>query len=276
MPPRSPLLAGALFAAALSIPPGATPGRAEGEPDRTARLAEALGAPGALRSVYFIRGMSCRACTMLIDRSLNGEEGIYWARFNYPLRLFTAYHDPGRVSSADLEKRISVTGELEAVHLESEPAGEALRGAKGSVASWKGGSLGSGEAEEAFRGFEETIRKYMIEPGMDDWKQVSYEIFGEEARSRILGERARKSGYGPSPGKVDIPVFVSKDFYWPVERLAPTPEEAAVARFLREKVIDGREDEKGKELFDDWLLALWREIGFEFRGEAMELQREGG
>jgi len=261
------------LAAILAALGSASPAGAVTEPDRTARLAAALKDPATHRSVYFIRGMSCRACTMLIDRALNGEAGIHWARFNYPLRLFTVYHDPVRVKALDLERRISESKELDAVLLKSGTAAGALPGEEGSVATWEGGSLGKAEAEEAFRFFEETIRRQMIEPGTDEWKQVRYEIFGEAARRRILGERARKSGYTASQGQAEIPMVVSKDFYWPVEHLAATAEESAVARFLREKVIHDREDEKGRELFDDWLFALWKEIGFEFRGEVLEFQR---
>ena len=275
MPLRFRTLSAASLAAALSLLPAHASGQADPEPDRTARLAAALEAPGTLRSVFFIRGMSCRACTMLIDRALNVEEGIYWARFNYPLRLFTAYHDPGKVRVQDLEKRISATGELKAVLLESAPAAGALAPGKAGIASWKGGSLGAGEAEEAFRFFEQTVRSNMIEPEMDEWKQVSYEIFGEEARNRIFKEQARRSGYGPSPGAVDLPMFIAKDFYWPVGHLPATAEEGAVARFIGETVTGGREDGEGRGLFDEWLLGLWKEIGLDFRGEALELKREG-
>ena len=48
-------------------------------------------------------------------------------------------------------------------------------------------------------------------------------------------------------------------------------DEAASARFLREKVILGDESEAGRKRFDDWLLGLWREINFDFRGEALEI-----
>ena len=74
-----------------------------------------------------------------------------------------------------------------------------------------------------------------------------------------------------APVVVQIPAVVAKDFYWPTELLPTTADEAATARFLREKVILGDESEAGRGRFDDWLLELWQEINIDFRGEALEL-----
>ena len=84
---------------------------------RAERYREGLNDPAAVRSVYFVRGMSCRACTMLIDRKLNSEEGIYWARFNYPLRIFTVVHDPGKC----VEQQILALGAVHPAGLEQDP-----------------------------------------------------------------------------------------------------------------------------------------------------------
>jgi len=63
-------------------------------PARLAGLTRAWKDPNAVRSVFFIHGMSCRACTMLLDRRLSTTAGLFWARFNFPLRTLTVYHDP--------------------------------------------------------------------------------------------------------------------------------------------------------------------------------------
>ena len=56
-----------------------------------------------------------------------------------------------------------------------------------------------------------------------------------------------------------------------MDLLPLTPEEAAVARFVREKVVAGDESEEGLVRFDTWLLALWKDLGFDYRGEIVEL-----
>jgi hypothetical protein len=238
---------------------------------RAERYREGLNDPAAVRSVYFVRGMSCRACTMLIDRKLNSDEGIYWARFNYPLRIFTVVHDPGKYPGADLEKFIAEPGELTLVPLGSSPAADSQYQKGDPVVSWTGGSLSLDEARAAPTPFEKTIQDFGIEKGSEDWLQVAYEIAGEEARNRIILAKALAAGYGKGTAEGEIPVVVAKDFYWPTELLPPNAEEAAVARFLREKVILGDESEAGRKRFDDWLLGLWREIRLDFKGEALEL-----
>jgi hypothetical protein len=212
---------------------------------------------------------------MLVDRSLNKEEGIFWARFNYPLRIFTVVHDPGKYSGAALEKFIAQPGELSLVPLESGPAADYRYREGDPVVSWTGGHLNLEEARAASRPFEKTIEDFGIANGSEDWAQVVYEIAGEESRNRILLAMALAGGFGMGAGKTEIPVVVAKDFYWPTELLPPTADEAAVARLLREKVILGDESEAGRERFDDWLLELWREVDLDFRGEALELSGEG-
>ena len=255
-----------LFILSLSLAdPSAAASRAD-------RYREGLSDPAAVRAVYFVRGMACRACTMLIDRKLNAEEGIYWARFNYPLRIFTVVHDPGKYSGASLEKLIAAPGELTLVLLKSERLAASMYGEGDPVVTWTGGSLSLEEARTSSRPFEKTIEDFGIEKGSEDWAQVAYEIAGEETRNRIILARALAGGFGKmGVGEEEIPVMVAKDFYWPTELLRPTADEAAAARFLREKVILGDEAEAGRERFDDWLLGLWREIALDFRGEALEL-----
>lgn len=261
----SPVL---LLAASLLLAPAAS-----AAPERTEELRKGLAAPGTLRSVFFIGGMSCRACTLIIDRHLNEREGVHWARFNYPLRLFTVYHDPARAGVAAIERMIAATGELRARLLESEPAAGQAPGRAGAVASWKGGSMSRPEAEAAPVPFAATLADNMIDEGSEEWNQVVYEIAGEAVRNRILRAAAAGDGYHPPAGKVDLPAVIAKDFYWPVERLAPTPEEAAVALFVREKVILGDEGKEGRERFDDWLLGVWKDLRLDFRGEILELER---
>lgn len=240
--------------------------------ERTGGLRKALAVPGAVRSVFFVRGMSCRACTLLMDRHLNRVAGVFWGRFNYPLRLLVVYHDSKYVSTAALEEFVNRSGELGAEIMRSTLAGEVVMSVDHPVARWKGGSLTFEEARVAPQPFEGMIEEYMIDRGTEMWVQVVYEIAGEEARNRILRARASAAGYEAGGAAVDIPTFIAKDFYWPVELMPPTPEEAAVSRFLRERVISDDEEEKGRGLFDEWLLELWREIELDFRGEILELQ----
>lgn len=238
---------------------------------RADRYREGLSDPAAVRSVYFVRGMACRACTMLIDRKLNRSEGIYWARFNYPLRTFTVVHDPGKYSGVALEKFIAEPGELSLVLLGSGAAAAAQYRKGNPVVSWAGGRLSLVEARASSRPFEKTIIEYGIKKGSEDWDQVAYEIAAEEARNRIILARALAGGFKKGGDGEEILAVVAKDFYWPTELLTTTADEAAIARFLKEKVILGDESETGRKRFDDWLLELWREINLDFKGEALEL-----
>lgn len=239
--------------------------------DRTAGLRRVLEDPATLRSVFFIKGMSCRACTIIIDRHLMQKEGVHWERFNYPLRLLFIYHDPRQFPVSAAKDFIDATGELTAVLLESRPVKE-LRPEKGAaVATWKGGSLSPGEAKEARSPFEKSILDYMIEEGTNEWNQVAFEIAGEAVRIRIFRALAEAEGFQGDSGGVEQPVVLAKDFYWPLEMLPLTDEEAMVARYIRENILLGDETEIGRERFDKWLFELWKEIALDFRGEGLEL-----
>lgn len=244
---------------------------AEASPDRTTSLRQAFSAAGAVRSVYFVRGMNCRACTIIIDRVLNGMEGVYWARFSYPVRLLTVYSDPAKASAASVEELIRSSEKLELVLLESGAAADYAPGEGDPVASWKGGSISLAEAREMPGRFKPMLDAYSLEPGAPEWNQVVYEIVSEAVRGRILLTAAVENGFSPDQGGGELPVFISKDFYWPVELLPLTPEETAVGAFIREKVVDGDESEKGLVRFDIWLLNLWKDLGFDYRGEILEL-----
>jgi len=255
----------------LLLTAGTSLAAAAGTP-RSAGLQMAWKAPGSVRNVFFVGNMSCRACTFLLDRRLAREEGVFWTRFNYPLRLLVIYHDPGAFPVSRVEGFVAQAGELSTVLLESGPASSYRPAAGDSPARWKGGALTLEEALGAPEPFEETLREMMIERGSGEWNQIAYEIAGEEARNRIFLELARAAGYGDGKAPVEQPAMLSKDFYWPVELLPLTVDEAAVARFVREQIIKGDETEIGRDRFDSWLLDLWKELSFDFRGEYLELQ----
>ncbi len=239
--------------------------------DRSEGLRRAWSEESAHRSVFFIRGMSCRACTMLIDRKLSRQEGVYWQRFNYPLRLMVLYHEPSVYSAEMFITFMAGTGELTAELMESRPAMDARPEKGDPAARWKDGALSLAEAREAPGPFEETLKGAMIEGGTEEWHQVAYEIAGEEVRNRIFRSLAVDAGYGNRGGKVDMPQVTAKDFYWPVERLPLTADEMAVARYLLHEVLGGEESEAGRERFDDWLRSLWKEKALDFRGEVLEI-----
>jgi hypothetical protein len=240
--------------------------------NRTLGLRRALESPGAVRSVFFLRGMNCRACTILIDRSLNAQEGIYWARFNYPLRIFVAFHDPKKVGAEDLEQALDQTESLDASLIASTAARGFSLLEGGAAAAWKGGSLSVDDALHVSEPFLKQLEGYMIEKGTEEWKQVLYEISGEKVRGRILRAKAGREGYTPGEGGGELPVVIAKDFYWPADLLPLTAEEAAVARLVKEKVILGNEGEEGRMRFDRWLEELWAEAALDFRGEFLELR----
>lgn len=260
------LTAAVLLLSLLAIPFPARAGAAG-----PAGLRRALVSPTAERTVFFVRGMSCRACTLLIDRKLNGEDGVHWARFNYPLRTLVAYHEPEKVTAGAITSFIASSGELEAVVMKGEPASSGGARNSDAAARWKGGSLSADEARRAPEPFVEMLRAYMIEEGTPEWMQVAYEIAGERVRNAILEGRALSSGYEPAKGtKEEIPAVIAKDFYYPAEKLDPTPVETAMARFIRKDVILGDEGEEGRHRFDAWLFSLWQEIDLDFRGEILE------
>ena len=131
-------------------------------PDRSASLRRAYSAEGAVRIVYFVRGMNCRACTIIIDRLLNGMEGVYWARFSYPIRLLTVYSDPAKLPGNAVEDLIASSGKLQLVLLESAAAGDYAPGVGDPVAKWKGGSLSLAEAREAPARFKSMLDSYSL------------------------------------------------------------------------------------------------------------------
>jgi len=248
----------------VTAAPAAAAARSEG-------LTTAWSDPGASRSAFFVRGMACRACTILIDRALASRKGVFWARFNYPLRLLVVYHDPSVWPVSGVKEFIGQSGELSAALLGSTAARSVRRGSDDPVASWSGGTLSRAEAEKAPARFEKTLEATMIERGTEEWGQIAYEIAGEEVRTRIFLSLARAGGYGEGGSPVELPVVISKDFYWPVELLPLTTDEAAIARFIRQEVVRGDETEVGRERFDDWLFDLWKDAALDFRGEILEV-----
>jgi copper chaperone CopZ len=229
-------------------------------------LRKAWADPAASRSTFFIGGMSCRACTMMLDRNLSRTPGVLWARFNYPLRLLTVYHDPRKTAAEAIVASIGASGELRAVHLETRPARNARPAVKDSLASWKGGSVAAAAAPAILKPFEPTLREQLGDS--PERAQVIYEILGEAVRNRILAALAKKEGYAKGGSPPPLPDVVAKDFYWPEKLLPLTPDEAAIARFLSAGVLKAGGNERKD--FEAWLLGLWRSIGFDFRGEVAE------
>lgn len=231
-------------------------------------LRKAWADPTAVRSTFFIEGMSCRACTMMLDLNLNRTPGILWARFNYPLRLLTAYHDPKKVSSDTIVASVAKAKELKAVFLESRPAARFKPGPKGSLAAWKGGTVGAKEATAILKPFETSLREQLGDSA--ERSQVEYEILGEVVRNRILLGFARKAGYTGKGQPGALPEVVAKDFYWPEKLLPLTSDEASLAAFLNGEVLMAKAEEQRRKDFDAWLLRLWRKIDIDFRGEVAE------
>lgn len=215
--------------------------------------------------------MACRACTILIDRALVDRKGVFWARFNYPLRLLVVYHDPSVWPVSGVKEFIDQSGELKATLLESLTARSARPGDDDPVASWSEGTLSRSEAGTATERFRKTLGEMMIEKGTEEWSQIAYEITGEEVRTRIFLSLARTGGYDEGDSPVELPVVIAKEFYWPVDLLPLTADEAAIARFIGREVLRGNENEVGRERFEDWLLNLWKDTALDFRGEALEV-----
>lgn len=228
-------------------------------------LPRAWADPAAVRSTFFVEGMSCRACTMMLDLNLNRTPGILWARFNYPLRLLTVYHDPKKASSDAIAAFVAKAKELKAVFLESRPATGFKPSSKGSLAVWKAGTVGAAEAAAILKPFEASLREQL--GGSEERPQVEYEILGEAVRNRILFGLARKGGYTGKGQTGSLPEVVAKDFYWPDSLVPLTSDEASVGAFLKDKVLTAPAEPQRRKDFDAWLLRLWRKIGFDFRGE---------
>ena len=256
--------------AALALVLALAHGDATGAQLRRALLPAAREAPQAVRSVIFVHGMTCRACTMLLDRRLGATPGVYWNRFNFPLRLLVVYHDPAVAPPDSILALVGSSGELRAEALRSALVSALPPGEETTLASWKGGALSAKEAQAEIDRFAASLGKTDVVEGSEEWDQFSYEIIGEAVRGRILRERAAAAGFRTGPPGTTLPAVIPREFYWPAHALAPTPEEAGVARFLREQVLLGDEGDKGRARFDDWLLALWRAIDLDFRAEARE------
>lgn len=238
---------------------------------RAASLQEAWADPAAMRSVLFVRGMTCRACTLLLDRRLAATPGIYWSRFNYPLRLFVVHHDPKTASLRSIRELIGSTGELATEVLATGPSASFGPAGDTDFVSWKGGAVGPREARGIPERFLADLDANGFERGQNEFDQVLYEILGEEVRNRVFASRAAAAGYRAGPAGTPLPTVVAREFYYPESELETGPAEAGVARFLLERVLLGDEGEAGRERFDSWLLQLWREIGLDFRGEYLEV-----
>lgn len=153
-------------------------------------LVEAWKDPDALRSVFLVEEMTCRACTMILDRHLNREEGIYWARFNYPLRLLVVHHDPRKVPADALEDFVDRSEEFRAVHLGSSPAWGFRSGKAVPVASWSGGSFSPGQASRRLEPFLPVLWREFGDHENEEKTQAAYEILGEMVRTEILAAAA--------------------------------------------------------------------------------------
>ena len=233
---------------------------------RSDGLKKAWADASARRSTFFVEGMTCRACSVAMDVRLSEKDGVYWSRFNYPLRLLTVYHDPKKVPAEAITATVHLAKEFRAVPLASRPAAGYRPSKKSPLATWKGGTAAVADAEGILRPFEANLRKEIRDS--EEVIQVRYEILGEAVRNRILLERAKKAGYPGKSAVAQLPEVLAKDFYWPDNLLDVSPSEAAIAGFVTTEVMAGKMNDP--KAFDAWLLKLWREIEFDFRGEALE------
>lgn len=232
-----------------------------------AGLDKALAAPGTLRSVFFVEGMSCRACTTILEKRIANAPGVLWSRFNFPLRLLTAYHDPKIVSRDKIAALVNDSGELKAVFLSGVAASELKPVTRVNLGEWKGGKVMHCDTVAILRPFEHFLKELLGETR--ELPQARYEILGEHVRNKIFLEAAKKAGYGRKAGAEEFPPVIAKDFYWP-ETLRPlTGDEKIIAAFIEEEVTKKDPENSGK-LFDAWLLALWRDLNFNFYGEFAE------
>jgi copper chaperone CopZ len=232
-----------------------------------AGLDKALAAPGTLRSVFFVQGMSCRACTTILEKRIANTPGVLWSRFNFPLRLLTVYHDPRSVSRDGISALVNDSGELDAVFLSGADASGLNPVKRDTLAEWKGKKVSVNDAAAILRPFENVLAELLGETR--ELPQARYEILGEHVRNRIILEAAKKAGYERKARAEDFPPVMAKDFYWP-ETLRPlTADEKIIASFIEEEVTKKDPERSGK-LFDAWLLALWRGLNFNFYGEFAE------
>jgi hypothetical protein len=245
--------------ALLLLPSPAMAARAQG-------LLKAWADPSALRSTFFIEGMTCRACSIPMDIHVNGKEGVYWGRFNYPLRLLTVYHDPKKASADTIRAIVDQAKEFRTVFLESRPAAEFKPSPNAPLATWKGGAVPAAKVKTILQPFEEHLRAELGDS--EEVPQVRYEILGEAVRNRLLAARAKKAGFPGKRAVSRLPEVVIKEFYWPEKMLPLSPDETAIAGFVLVQVLGG--DQNNRRAFENWLLNLWRGIAFEFRGEAVE------
>ncbi len=227
-------------------------------------LQKARNSKEAVRSVFFISGMSCRACTTILDKKIGKMEGVYWARFNFPLRLLTVYRDPKTAPAQSLAALVDNSGELKAKLLHEEPSSKILADKNKELAKWDGAKLALSESGAILKPFEENLKSLMGET--PETAQVRYEILGEALRNKMILVEASAVRQKPAPALTDLPPVIAKDFYWP-DSLRPLSEnEKTVGAFIEERVTK-KDFENGRKLFDEWLFGLYRKAKFDFRGE---------
>lgn len=241
-----------------------------GYPADASKLKAAWADAEAVRSVFFIEGMSCRACTIMLHRKINGAEGVYWARFNFPLRLLTVYHSPKAFPASAVTAMMDGSSELKASLLAHKPAASFKPGRKPALASWKGGRVDLSETGPVLKPFERYLTDEMGET--DERTQVCHEILGENARNRLLAAIAIKEGVGAGASVKEFPRPVLKDFYWRDNTAPSTPDERALAAYVSKKTSDGSPKDEMR-LFDNLLKKLYAETVFEFTGEYAEIRK---
>lgn len=239
-----------------------------GAEDRGLGLRSAWQSDTAVRSVFFVRGMSCRACTVVMDRRLAKMPGVLWARFNYPLRLLTVYHEPAELGAQTLIEWVAGSEELRAVPLETRPTAELQPAAGRPIASWRETTVTSEAVEQARQRFVPVLdREFGTDEG-GERPQVEYEILGEIVRNRLVAEEARRLQLDTDQAVSDLPLVVQRDFYWP-PREPITAEERAMAVLLTERVLGDPFSGEARERFDAWLLELYRKVDLQFAGELL-------
>lgn len=223
----------------------------------------------AVRSVFFIEGMSCRACAMMLHRKINGSKGVYWARFNFPLRLLTLYHSPQSFPASNVTGAMDGSSELKATLIAQKPASVFKPGKTAKLASWNGARVDSSEKEPILKPFASYLTAEMGES--DERTQVYYEILGENARNRLLWSMAMKEGVEDLPSIKEFPRPVMKDFYWQENTAPTTPTDRAVAAYVS-KMTSGSSPKDEMKQFEDLLKRIYAETAFEFTGEYAEDQ----
>lgn len=230
-------------------------------------LKEAWADKNAVRSVFFIEGMACRACSMILDRKINNSKGVYWARFNFPMRLFTIYHDPKAYPTKNIENYMDGSAELKAVLLSSAPAAKFKPTNKSQLASWKGGKADVSEMEMVLRPFKDYLNKELGDT--PEKVQLYHEILGEAMRNRALAQLAKSEGFNGDTKITDLPNPIVKDFYWTDDIAAPSRDDRAITEYLTAKVLTEKVTNE-MEAFDLFLLDFWKKSGMDFRGEYLE------